>query len=498
MKLHGSLLVAGAAQSIAAVVSGTTYGNSLRPLVKSKPLQDAITTEALMGNLQKLDEIAKANGGNRAFGLPGYAASVEYILSRTKDSESFTTWTQDFPALFAQVQSIQFTIDNKNYYIYGLTYSPSTSTEGLSAPLVLGPTGAAGCTDEAYANLDVEGKIVLVERFRCPDGTTLRGRLLPAAKAGAVSVIIYNDVITPVTGGSLSNPDPDNYVPGGFINRDDGLALVSRLESGEEIEAYFQQTQVFETRITQNVFTETKDGDPNNVIVLGAHLDSVQAGPGINDDGSGTSLILEVKTALEKFKVKNKVRFVWWGAEENGLLGSEYYTEHLNATEVNKILAYLNFDMVSRGYFGVFDGDGSTHNLTGPPGSDVIEKIFIDDMTSKGVNVTAARFTGGSDYASFMAIGKPVGGLHTGTGVEQDPCYHQACDTIDNPNANTITVNAKAAAHVLSVLATKGEQLIPKSPSNATTITSRGLTRTEIEWSTLPGDKHLATCGHDI
>ena len=143
--------------------------------------------------------------------------------------------------------------------------------------------------------------------------------------------------------------------------------------------------------------------------------------------------------------MKNKVRFAWWGAEENGLLGSKAYTTSLNATAADNILAYLNFDMVARGYFGVFDGDGSTHGLAGPAGSDVIEKLFVDDMVKKGINVTAARFTGGSDYQSFVNIGKPVGGLHTGTGVEQDPCYHQECDTIDNPDPKTLTINAKVS-----------------------------------------------------
>jgi Zn-dependent M28 family amino/carboxypeptidase len=263
------------------------------------------------------------------------------------------------------------------------------------------------------------------------------------AAAGAAAVIVYSDVTTPVTGGTLSNPNPAEYVSSGYINKADGEPLVTRLQAGEKIEAYFQQTQTVETRITQNVFSETTEGDAENVIMLGAHLDSVQAGAGINDDGSGSTLILEIKKALEKFRVKNKVRFAWWGAEENGLLGSKYYTQHLNSSEANNILTYLNFDMVSRGYFGVFDGDGSSFNLTGPPGSATIEKMFVEHFTKNGVNVTAARFTGGSDYQSFMNIGKPVGGLHTGTGVEQDPCYHQACDTIDNPNPTTLTINAK-------------------------------------------------------
>ncbi|KAF2799229.1 aminopeptidase-like protein Y [Melanomma pulvis-pyrius CBS 109.77] len=497
MKLQSGLILAGAAHSLAASYPRTTYGDYLRPLVKSKPLQDAITTEGLMGNLQKLDSIAKANGGNRAFGLPGYAASVDYILSRTVNSSNFVTWTQDFPALFQRVESIKFSVANTSYHVIGFSYSPSTTKEGVTAPLVLGATGDAGCTNEGYANLDVKGKIVLLQRGLCPDATTFAGRVRPATAAGAASVIIYATDENTVTGGTLNSADREKYVSAGYINKADGEALVARLQAGEAIEAYFQQTQVVETRITKNVFTETKEGDPTNVIMLGAHLDSVQAGAGINDDGSGSSLILEVKTALEKFKVKNKVRFAWWGAEENGLLGSKYYTQNLNASSANNILTYLNFDMVSRGYFGVFDGDGSTFNLSGPPGSETIEKIFVDDLTSKGINVTAARFTGGSDYQSFMNIGKPVGGLHTGTGIEQDPCYHQACDTIDNPNPTTLTVNAKAVAHVLSILATRGEEIIPKSPVNATMITSRGLIGREIEWTKSDEERHVV-CGNNI
>lgn len=492
MKLQSGILVAGASQAFGAAYPRSTYDYP-RPAVSSKPLQDLVTTEGLMGNLQKLDTIAKANGGNRAFGYPGYAASVEYILSRTQNSSNFNTWVQDFPALFNSVDSIKFSVDDTSYHVIGLSYSPSTSAKGITAPLVLGASGPEGCTNEAYDGLDVEGKIVLVQRGTCPDGTTLAGRLKPAAAAGAISVIIYSDVETPVTGGTLSNPNPEEYVPGGYINKVDGEALVARIQAGEEIEAYFQQTQTIETKITQNIFTETKDGDPTNVIMLGGHLDSVVAGAGINDDGSGSSLVLEVKTALEKFSVKNKVRFAWWGAEENGLLGSKAYVASLNASARNDILAYLNFDMVSRGYFGVFDGDGSTHGLKGPAGSDVIEKIFADDMTSKGINVTAARFTGGSDYQSFFNVGKPVGGLHTGTGVEQDACYHQACDVYGNANPDTLTVNAKAAAHVLSILATKGTELIPKSPANGTMVERR-----DIEWTLDDQDRHLGTCGHNV
>ncbi|EFQ86778.1 hypothetical protein CFE70_007841 [Pyrenophora teres f. teres 0-1] len=489
MKISSGLALAGAAQTWAAVAP--------RPMVSSEAIQAEIKTEKLMGNLEAFDDIAKANGGNRAFGLPGYAASVDYMLAKTQNTH-FKTWTQDFPALFNQISSISFSVSNTSYRVIGLSYSPSTTPEGLTLPLVLGASGPEGCTNEAYDKLDVAGKIVLVQRGSCPDGTTLAGRMKPAAAAGASAVIIYASDTANVTGGTLSNPNPD-YVSTGYISLADASPLVARLQAGEALTAHFQQTQTVETRITQNVFTETKDGDPTNVIMLGAHLDSVQAGAGINDDGSGSTLILELAKALRRFKVKNKVRFAWWGAEENGLLGSKYYTQNLAPADANNILTYLNFDMVSRGYLGVFDGDGSAFNLSGAPGSAAIERLFVQHFERRGLVVTPARFTGGSDYQSFMNIGKPVGGLHTGTGVAQDPCYHQACDTIDNPNPETLTINAKAAAHVLSILATRGEEIIPKSPVNASMITNKGIMGVEPVW-TVPGEgeMHLATCGHDV
>jgi hypothetical protein len=163
-----------------------------------------------------------------------------------------------------------------------------------------------------------------------------------------------------------------------------------------------------------------------------------------SDDASGSSLLLEIFKNLQKYSFTNKVRFAWWGAEENGLLGSKHYTSTLEVAEANNILAYLNYDMVSKGYYGVSDNDGSAHGSVAPKGSEVIQHIYLDYFASKGLETTPAILTNGSDYASFWQyLNKPFGFLNTGTGVEQDPCYHQECDTIDNPNPETITNNAK-------------------------------------------------------
>ncbi|KAH6680080.1 aminopeptidase Y [Plectosphaerella plurivora] len=491
---------AAAAFSLASAV----VASECKPKLESEAFQAEIKTENLWSHLVALNDLAFEKGnGNRAFGLPGYAASVDYIWSHISNVPATKAWKQDFPAWFGQVESISFKIDDEDFYIYGITYSPSTPPEGITAEIVLGPAGEAGCYEANYEGLDVAGKIVLTQRYRCPTGGTLAGRVRPAKAAGAAGVIIYHDITTTPTAGSLGEVNLEAYAPAGFIHKADGEKIIARIQAGETIEAFYQHTQIVEERITQNLFVETEEGDPHNVIMLGAHLDSVQAGPGINDDGSGTSLILEVFKNLQKFRFRNKVRFAWWGAEENGLLGSKYYASHLPTADIDNLLTYLNYDMVSKGYWGVSDNDGRAHGSVAPPGSEVIQNIYHEFFEGLGLEVTPAVLTNGSDYASFWQIlNKPFGFLNTGTGVAQDPCYHQACDTIENPDANTITINAKAAAHQLSILAMKGQELIPKVTVNATMLTSLRVREVGpdpllIEELEAAGHGHLG-CGHDL
>lgn len=316
-----------------------------------------------MKNLKKLNDIAYDNGGNRAFGYPGYDASVNYIYGQVSKLKGFSAWKQDFPALFTNTTAADVTVDGESFCTVALTYTPSTPEEGVTSELVLAPEGDAACSVDNYEGIDAEGKIVLVERGLCPDQTTFAGKVKPAAAAGAAAVVLYNSDAAKLTAGSLSMPGPE-YVPAALIDQEPGQTLKERLEAGETVEAHATIVQIIEERITQNVFAETDGGDAENLIVLGAHLHSVPAGPGINDDGSGTSLILELAKALSHFSTNLKVRFGWWGAEENGLLGSRFYVNNMTNTEINDLLLYLNFDMVSRG----FDGNGGKAEPGGPDG----------------------------------------------------------------------------------------------------------------------------------
>ncbi|KAF2798016.1 aminopeptidase Y [Melanomma pulvis-pyrius CBS 109.77] len=457
------------------------------PELSSEALQADILSENLLADLVKFNDIATANGGNRAFGLPGYTASVDFIWSRISQLEGVKAWKQDFSAVYGRSSVVNLTAGGTEYAAWPITYSPETSHEGLEAELVLGPLGTAACNISSYDDLDVAGKIVLVESGTCPDTRRgfLEARMIPAAAAGASAVIIYNDIDLILRAGSFSRASASD-VPTGFINRVEGLDIKARLEGGESIVAMFVTYDVLDTRVTQNIFVETEGGDPTKTVMFGAHLDSVTVGPGINDNASGSSLLLEIFTALTKYSAKNRIRFAWWGAEEKGLLGSRYYTNSLTQADADDILAYVNFDMVSRGYYGVFDGDGSSFGIIAPPGSAAIEALFVDDFVSKGITVTPASFSNGTDYRYFWeTLKKPVGGLFTGTGGAQDPCYHQACDTVSGVNVTQLTINTKAAAHVLSILATKGTH-------RATTVTLECLRQ---ESYGRPSAIEVAQCG---
>jgi len=210
----------------------------------------------------------------------------------------------------------------------------------------------------------------------------------------------------------------------------------------------------------------------------------VQAGPGINDNGSGSAALLEVAEQMAKVKPYNTLRFAWWGAEELNLLGSDHYVTDLAENHPGKlqnIALYLNFDMVaSPNYiFMVYDADTSSYAApTGvpiPDGSVAIEDLFESYFTSVGKPYEDAQFSGRSDYQAFILNGIPSGGLFTGAevpktaeqqaiwggtaGAQYDPCYHAVCDTIDNVNVPALDVNIDAIALAVQAYAWSTESV---------------------------------------
>ena len=265
---------------------------------------------------------------------------------------------------------------------------------------------------------------------------------------------------------------PGTGIPVVSLSFVDGSALAEDDADSDDVVLRLATDTVSEIRETANVFAETPFGDPDQVLMVGAHLDSVPEGPGINDNGSGSAAILEVATSAMDLQARfpgamtSKVRFAWWGAEEYGLLGSEEYVATLPEEELDKIFAYLNFDMVGSPNGGrfVYDGDDSdgVGAGPGPEGSTQIEKVFVDQFRGEGLISGGTDFSGRSDYGPFIEVGIPSGGLFTGAeeiateqdaedfgstpGVAYDPCYHQPCDVFGNFDRTLLDQMADAIA----------------------------------------------------
>jgi Zn-dependent M28 family amino/carboxypeptidase len=273
------------------------------------------------------------------------------------------------------------------------------------------------------------------------------------------------------SGGTLRAPKSVPVVLASFAV---GQELADAAQAGD-VPVHVATSTISETRQTYNVLADSKGGDPTRTIVAGSHLDSVVEGPGINDNGSGSSQDLEIAEELSNVlkKPKNRIRFAFWGAEEKGLLGAEHYVDSLTEAERDNIMANLNFDMVASPNYArfVYDGDGSANpdDGPGPVGSDIIEQLFVDHFDKKGLASEPTAFDGRSDYGPFIAVGIPAGGLFSGAegikteeqaakyggtaGQPYDHCYHQACDTLANLNRQAFDEFSDAAADVTAKLA---------------------------------------------
>ncbi|WP_248583462.1 M28 family metallopeptidase [Nocardioides sp. InS609-2] len=264
------------------------------------------------------------------------------------------------------------------------------------------------------------------------------------------------------------------------------LASVNWVKSKLDAAGYTTTVQQFSTSsgTSYNLVAEWPAGDANHVVMTGGHLDSVSAGPGINDNGTGSAGILETALAWAASGQvpRNRVKFAFWGAEEQGLLGSKNYMANLPTAEKDKIELYLNFDMIGSpnpGYF-VYDdnaaGNGARDDLTS----------YFDSV---GVPWEYIDVQGRSDHAAFRTYGIPTAGTYTGAeeyktaaqaqkwggtaNAPFDPCYHASCDTRANVNTTALDRNIDAIGHMVWSYAQKtygttlpptGENLV-KNPS---------------------------------
>jgi Zn-dependent M28 family amino/carboxypeptidase len=473
----------------------------------AKQLVKKVDINGVNRHLIALQRIADTNGGTRAASTDGHKKSAEYIATKL-EAAGFQVTRQEFPFTYAQTLAEKLTAGGANVPIIAMEYTPSTPVGGITAPLsVVAVDDTSGCEATDYT-ADVAGKIALIKRGGCP----FAQKQATAAAAGAIGAIVYNNTDGDLNG-TLGDP-ADAKIPTGGVTAAAGAQLATL--GGQSVTLELRAFQ--EARTSYNVIAETKSGRKDNVVMLGSHLDSVPAGPGINDNGTGSATLLETALQLGSSpKVNNAVRFGFWSAEEFGLIGSTYYVDSLNFEQQLDIALYLNFDMIgspNAGYFA-YDGDDSdgVDAGPGPYGSAQIEKTFVDYLqAARGVSLEGTDFTGRSDYGEFIAVGIPAGGLDTGAEVLKtpaqaakwggtaniafDPCYHQACDNLGNIDRVALDRNADGVAWALGVYATSTETINGVKPGKAKTVKQKAAERggqRNFSAHAVAGDPHALT-----
>jgi len=454
-------VLAGAVLLLPAVSLANSSNCDKRQNNTAAKLAQCVTLEAVRGHQAALQAIADANGGHRVGGSAGDLATVEYIRDQLMAAGytvelqpfQFQTFFTNTPSVLEQVSPPPAGPIANNLFAYSGSGDVTASVTALPAPPA-DPT--PGCDAADFAGFPA-GNIALISRGAC----TFAIKATNAYNAGASGVVIYNNAAG-VINGTLGND----------FTLDIGVTAVTQ-DVGQQLAAtpglvMRLKTDTFRgLATTYNVLAETAAGNPDNVVVVGGHLDSVNAGPGINDNGSAIGALLETAKQLGRTRVANKLRFAWWGAEESGLVGSTYYVNSLTDEERSSIALYLDFHMIASPNFVyfIYDGDDSdgVGAGPGPDGSAAIEKTFEAFYDSRGLPYKGTDFSGRSDYGPFIAAGIPAGGLFTGAegvktaeeasiwggaaGAQYDPCYHLACDTFDNVSLEALDVNIDAVAY---------------------------------------------------
>ena len=368
-----------------------------------------INVDNIYNNIDYLAKVPRVAGTTAEYN------AVQFIENEFK-SYGYDVEIQEFTFTgYTPPSSMELSVEGftEKLNLSAFTYTPSGEVTG---ELVL---AGLGKKDE-LAGVDLTGKIALIKRGEIPFGE----KVLNAAAAGAAGVIIYNNVDGAVNG-TLGGAS-DQYVPAVSLTQAEGEALAAHVQNNTVSASLKVKGAVTEERKSHNVIATKKPTNKkkanNDVIVVGAHHDSVELAPGANDDASGTAMTLELARVLKDVPTDTEIRFITFGAEELGLLGSEHYVDNLPEAELNRIIANFNLDMV-----GSKDaGDLVMNTIDGKPNL-VTDLAQASSTRLNGVPTPYAE-GGRSDHVPFGEAGIPAA-LFIHEPVE--PWYHTPEDTID-------------------------------------------------------------------
>ena len=335
-----------------------------------------------MKHLRTLQTIADDNGGNRDIAEDGFSETANYIESTLREHTDFTVEVQPFPYRLERIVGsplLEMTAPTAATFSYrgsgGRQFRPLSYSVGgdVTAQLWGPPDGQArthpphhGCSPTDFIGFPA-GAIALLERgdtesmlaagLEC----TFAEAVANAHEAGAAGVILFdanspNHDSIPRSLRSLGQQalELGVTIPVFAVNFDVVLELRQALTAAPTgVRVHMMVSKTVSELTVSNIIATTRQGDPDNKVVVGSHMDGVRAGPGINDNGSGTATNLEMALSLARLlgrgalALTNQVRFCWWGAEEEGLVGSRWYVDHLSDEEISRVALNLNYDMIA-------------------------------------------------------------------------------------------------------------------------------------------------------
>jgi Zn-dependent M28 family amino/carboxypeptidase len=439
-----------AAPALLVLVAGCGLQGPVDPVVTPTSAGPSGSEEAafetdldrIRSDLEALQAIADASGGVRAAGTPGYEASVDLVVAELEEAGfAVETPSVEFTG-FRELPGATLEVDDRTFAapdeLHALIYSPGGEVTGPVAVL-----DESGCEAEHFDGV-ADGSLVMTTVGGC----FRRDQAINAAGAGASALIVGYPDRGP---GEIFRPtliDPGAVeIPVVSVPAEAVAALTATTE-----DVHLSVETEMEPATLRNVIAQLGDGP--EVVMLGAHLDSVFDGPGLNDNGSGVAALLEIARGVSETGVPEgtAIRVGLWGGEELGTIGSRAYVETMDEEPV----AYLNLDMAGSlaGANLVYAEDGA------PEGSRRITAAYEGWFADRGEPSERVDIGGSSDHFGFAEAGIPIGGLFAGAtdtgsaaqpaaspgtaGPPPDACYHLSCDDLGNVDLDRVALFAEA------------------------------------------------------
>jgi hypothetical protein len=404
-------------------------------------LIDCVNKDDLWAHMIKFQQIADANPGadghpSRNSGEPGYKASADYVADVMRAAGYNVTLQEYKFHYFSFVgdpvmqevsptpQSFKVGTDFNPGQVRGSTTAKVEPAGGIVVPATPAPSSASGCATSDFAGF-IPGNIALIQRGTC----TFVQKVANAEAAGASAAVIFNEGNPGRTGlfnGALSG---NEHIPVLFTTYAIGTQLLAQYVQGLAPVMTVDVNLIDDpNRSDWNVIADSRGGDPNNILVVDAHLDAIY-GAGMLDNASGSATILDIAQQLKNTNTRNKLRFIWFGGEELGLLGSKHYVNTLPADELAKIKYDLDADVTATPNYvaGVLDPKDGVNLFGRGPGTSLPSSIWAPSAIGRDFGIDYLNSIGknhilfsadGTDALSFQQAGIPMSGVLTG----QDCC----------------------------------------------------------------------------